>query len=101
MCTVNPVFLVLAVLFIESRATSVTQTGCVKNSEDKFQYFSENERIKLREKARRMFYFGYDNYMKFAFPKDELDPIHCSGRGPDYENPWVLLLCTFEFKFSS
>jgi len=34
-----------------------------------------------------MFYFGYDNYMNFAFPKDELDPIHCTGRGPDYDNP--------------
>lgn len=34
-----------------------------------------------------MFYFGYDNYMNFAFPKDELDPIHCTGRGPDHDNP--------------
>ncbi|KAJ7326047.1 ER degradation-enhancing alpha-mannosidase-like protein 1 [Desmophyllum pertusum] len=34
-----------------------------------------------------MFYFGYDNYMNFAFPKDELDPIHCTGRGPDYDDP--------------
>lgn len=28
-----------------------------------------------------MFYFGYDNYMEHAFPEDELDPIHCTGRG--------------------
>ncbi|XP_052226391.1 ER degradation-enhancing alpha-mannosidase-like protein 1 [Dreissena polymorpha] len=34
-----------------------------------------------------MFYFGYDNYMKHAYPMDELDPIHCTGRGPDYDNP--------------
>ena len=34
-----------------------------------------------------MFYFGYNNYMNFAFPKDELDPIHCTGRGPDHDNP--------------
>jgi mannosidase alpha-like ER degradation enhancer 1 len=34
-----------------------------------------------------MFTFGYDSYMKYAFPLDELDPIHCTGRGPDYENP--------------
>ena len=26
-----------------------------------------------------MFTFGYDSYMKYAFPKDELDPIHCTG----------------------
>jgi len=25
--------------------------------------------------------------MKNAFPLDELDPIHCKGRGPDHENP--------------
>ncbi|KAL5110931.1 ER degradation-enhancing alpha-mannosidase-like protein 1 [Taenia crassiceps] len=30
-----------------------------------------------------MFDFGYSSYMKFAYPEDELDPIHCRGRGPD------------------
>ncbi len=30
-----------------------------------------------------MFSFAYNNYMEFAFPLDELDPIHCTGRGPD------------------
>ena len=37
--------------------------------------------------VRKMFYFGYDGYMKYAFPMDELDPINCVGRGPDYDNP--------------
>ncbi|VDM70067.1 unnamed protein product [Strongylus vulgaris] len=37
--------------------------------------------------AREMFYFGYENYMSHAFPADELDPIHCRGRGHDYGNP--------------
>ncbi|XP_061687339.1 ER degradation-enhancing alpha-mannosidase-like protein 1 [Syngnathoides biaculeatus] len=41
----------------------------------------------MKEKAREMFYFGYDNYMKYAFPKDELNPIDCEGRGPDVQNP--------------
>lgn len=50
-------------------------------------YFSRSERIQYREKAREMFHFGYDNYMKYAFPQDELDPIHCRGRGPDVERP--------------
>ena len=53
----------------------------------RYQYFPESERILLRENARRMFYFGYDSYMKYAFPKDELNPIYCTGRGPDHENP--------------
>ncbi|EDO46917.1 predicted protein [Nematostella vectensis] len=34
-----------------------------------------------------MFYFGYESYMRYAFPHDELDPIHCTGRGPDRKNP--------------
>nr|CAD7398994.1 unnamed protein product [Timema poppensis] len=32
-------------------------------------------------------------YMEHAFPLDELNPIKCSGRGPDYNNPgsrWAL-----------
>ena len=51
-------------------------------------YFSRSERLQYREKAREMFQFGYDNYMKYAFPQDELDPIHCRGRGPDFERPY-------------
>ncbi len=45
------------------------------------------ELVRLHHKAKEMFQFGYDNYMTYAFPMDELDPIHCDGRGPDYENP--------------
>jgi len=49
-------------------------------------YFPESERIRLKEMTKSMFEFGYDNYMEHAFPLDELDPIHCSGRGPDLVN---------------
>lgn len=55
--------------------------------EGKYGYFSEAERMETLSGIKNMFYFGYDNYMKYAYPKDELDPIHCTGRGPDYENP--------------
>jgi mannosidase alpha-like ER degradation enhancer 1 len=34
-----------------------------------------------------MFYFAYNNYLTYAFPHDELDPIHCKGRGHDWSNP--------------
>jgi hypothetical protein len=40
-----------------------------------------------KEQVENMFWFGYGNYMKHAFPLDELDPIHCKGRGPDYDHP--------------
>ncbi|KAJ3393795.1 ER degradation-enhancing alpha-mannosidase-like protein 1 [Lobulomyces angularis] len=39
-----------------------------------------SRRIALKEKAREMFYHGYDNYMMLAFPEDELNPLKCSGR---------------------
>ena len=53
--------------------------------------FSEERRLRLKEEARRMFYWGYENYITHAFPYDELNPINCSGRGHDWENLWVPL----------
>lgn len=49
--------------------------------------FTTEQRVKTLNSIRETFYFGYDNYMKYAYPKDELDPIHCRGRGPDAQNP--------------
>lgn len=37
-----------------------------------------------RERVRQTFTHAYDSYMRYAFPTDELDPIGCRGRGPDY-----------------
>lgn len=51
---------------------------------DKYRHFSEESRLESKEAAKKMFYFAYDSYMKFAFPYDELNPIACSGRGPDF-----------------
>ncbi|KAI2663765.1 ER degradation-enhancing alpha-mannosidase-like protein 1 [Labeo rohita] len=53
----------------------------------KYSSFPDALKVKMRGMARDMFYFGYDNYMKFAFPEDELNPIACEGRGPDVLNP--------------
>lgn len=36
-------------------------------------------KLQLREEAREMFYHGFDNYMKYAFPHDELRPISGSS----------------------
>ncbi|VDN22843.1 unnamed protein product [Gongylonema pulchrum] len=49
--------------------------------------FSASELREAKEAAREMFYFAYENYMRHAFPMDELDPINCAGRGHDHLNP--------------
>ncbi|XP_019855099.1 PREDICTED: ER degradation-enhancing alpha-mannosidase-like protein 1 [Amphimedon queenslandica] len=49
--------------------------------------FPESERLRMINETRAMFYHGYNNYMRHAFPHDELDPIHCSGRGHDWNDP--------------
>ncbi|CAG5100212.1 Oidioi.mRNA.OKI2018_I69.XSR.g16895.t1.cds [Oikopleura dioica] len=54
---------------------------------DKWISFSSEELSLYKEKARAMFYHGYENYMSHAFPLDELDPIGCAGRGPDLQKP--------------
>eukprot|EP00967_Tisochrysis_lutea_P036296 scaffold43663_cov32-Tisochrysis_lutea.AAC.5 len=38
----------------------------------------EEERLRLREKVREMFYHAYDGYMTHAFPHDELRPLSLS-----------------------
>ncbi|KAJ8378960.1 hypothetical protein AAFF_G00232540 [Aldrovandia affinis] len=53
----------------------------------RYSSFPDNLKSKMRGMAKEMFYFGYDNYMKYAFPEDELNPIECQGRGPDVLNP--------------
>ena len=55
--------------------------------EIKYGPFSTELREKMLQETKEMFYFGYNNYMQYAFPMDELNPILCKGRGPDYENP--------------
>ena len=55
--------------------------------EKQYGSFSESDRVEMLRETRQMFYHGYDNYMEHAFPLDELNPLHCCGRGPDYEQP--------------
>lgn len=40
-----------------------------------------------RSETREIFYHGYDNYMKHAFPEDELRPISCKPLFRDTSNP--------------
>ncbi|KAF9576529.1 alpha mannosidase-like protein [Mortierella alpina] len=47
---------------------------------------TEVRRHLLRNEAKTMFMHGYHGYLNHAFPKDELNPVACSGRGPDKRN---------------
>eukprot|EP01118_Nematostelium_gracile_P016097 TRINITY_DN658_c0_g1_i4.p1 TRINITY_DN658_c0_g1~~TRINITY_DN658_c0_g1_i4.p1 ORF type:complete len:606 (+),score=142.25 TRINITY_DN658_c0_g1_i4:1738-3555(+) len=40
----------------------------------------KEQTIQYREKVRGMFYHAYDNYMRLAFPKDEILPISCTAK---------------------
>ncbi|MEQ2274267.1 hypothetical protein XENORESO_017436 [Xenotaenia resolanae] len=53
----------------------------------RYSSFPDSLRAKMKDMAKEMFYFGYENYMTYAFPEDELNPIDCEGRGPDVLNP--------------
>lgn len=41
----------------------------------------------LRSKARSVFYHGYNGYLDYAFPLDELRPLSCTGLGRDWDDP--------------
>uniref|UniRef100_A0A0K0FH31 alpha-1,2-Mannosidase n=1 Tax=Strongyloides venezuelensis TaxID=75913 RepID=A0A0K0FH31_STRVS len=53
----------------------------------KVELLTDEEIEEARLETKEMFKFGFDNYRKYAYPLDELNPIYCSGRGPDYQNP--------------
>ncbi|XP_048345877.1 ER degradation-enhancing alpha-mannosidase-like protein 1 [Sphaerodactylus townsendi] len=72
--------------------SSMGRDGSGGGDEDEYEQrysraFPPQLRAQLRDAARGMFGFGYDNYMAHAFPQDELNPIDCRGRGPDRDDP--------------
>ncbi|KAE9414995.1 hypothetical protein Angca_003426 [Angiostrongylus cantonensis] len=53
----------------------------------RYSRFSQADQLEALRNTKEMFYFAYDSYMNFAYPADELDPIHCRGRGHDHDDP--------------
>jgi len=85
-------FEILTTLIIVSTGVLCVERRSWGSADDsKYSYFDDRRRQEMLEETRHMFYFGYDSYMTHAFPKDELDPIHCTGRGPDYDNPYAIV----------
>ncbi|KAI0867274.1 glycoside hydrolase family 47 protein [Hypoxylon argillaceum] len=48
---------------------------------------SPRRTAELRQETVSMFYHGFDNYMKIAFPEDELRPVSCTPLTRDPVNP--------------
>uniref|UniRef100_A0A914VDF2 alpha-1,2-Mannosidase n=1 Tax=Plectus sambesii TaxID=2011161 RepID=A0A914VDF2_9BILA len=80
------VFALLSLLAGTGAASKVFENAFDRWS-SQYKMFTESDMLNTRKAAHDMFTFGYDNYMKYAYPLDELDPINCLGRGPDYANP--------------
>lgn len=58
---------------------------------------SHHEQLKLRDKAKEIFYHAYFSYMKHAMPKGELRPISCEGGHFDLiKIPMVTLIDTLD-----
>ncbi|KAL8855560.1 MAG: hypothetical protein Q9178_007790 [Gyalolechia marmorata] len=51
------------------------------------QAMTDGQIRELRQEAEHMFYHGYDNYMKHAFPEDELKPLTCKPLSRDRQDP--------------
>ncbi|KIW01779.1 uncharacterized protein PV09_06951 [Verruconis gallopava] len=51
------------------------------------QCMTSEVRDSLRQETRDLFYHGFDNYMKHAFPEDELRPVSCTPLTRDRMNP--------------
>ncbi|KAF8529066.1 alpha-mannosidase [Hysterangium stoloniferum] len=54
--------------------------------------WTSSKKLTNREKVRDLWTHGFDNYMQHAYPMDELRPLSCVGRGPNYDDPndWVV-----------
>ncbi|KAI0649989.1 alpha-mannosidase [Trametes meyenii] len=48
--------------------------------------WTTGRKLAVREQVRELWHHGYDQYMRFAFPLDELTPLSCTGRGPNWHN---------------
>ncbi|KAM9966010.1 hypothetical protein ACTFIR_006198 [Dictyostelium discoideum] len=74
----NNINLLVYILLLFLMSIVVSSTSDFNNSQD-FYIPTPILKERLKSDVKRMFYHGYDNYIKYSFPKDELNPISCSG----------------------
>ncbi|GLB33724.1 putative glycosyl hydrolase 47 family protein [Lyophyllum shimeji] len=81
-------FLAVLVLAANGARWSVWHTNATNTpSPAKGTGWTTERKLAAREKTRELWYHGFNNYMTYAFPMDELTPLSCSGQGPDWGNP--------------
>ena len=86
-CAFFSQFLILPLILLPFQPSLSLLSSWGDDFQQKYSHFPESLRLQMVNETKKMFYFGYDNYMNLAFPLDELNPILCNGRGPDYANP--------------
>ncbi|KAG8779001.1 alpha mannosidase-like protein [Serendipita sp. 397] len=68
-------------------ALSVFHISLYRISDAKKVNWTSERKLEYREATRELWEHGYESYMSYAFPMDELMPLSCFGRGPDWDNP--------------
>ncbi|KAG8794500.1 alpha mannosidase-like protein [Serendipita sp. 398] len=68
-------------------ALSVFHISLYRISDAKKINWTSERKLEYREATRELWEHGYESYMSYAFPMDELMPLSCFGRGPDWDNP--------------
>ncbi|KAF7301339.1 alpha-1,2-Mannosidase [Mycena indigotica] len=75
-------FVALLLLVLQGTRWSTTNAAAVRSAG-----WTPERKLAVRNKVRDLWYHGFNNYMTFAFPMDELTPLSCSGQGPDWDHP--------------
>ncbi|KAI0002957.1 alpha-mannosidase [Russula compacta] len=78
------IFLAALVAAFEAYRFGSTTTPIVSHAHTPW---TPQRKLEMRNEVRELWYHGYNSYMQFAFPLDELAPLSCLGRGPDWHKP--------------
>ncbi|KAF7313730.1 alpha-1,2-Mannosidase [Mycena chlorophos] len=79
-----PGFIASAIFLVLLQSSSRSQLHAAAFRRDGW---TTERKLAAKNQVRELFFHGYDNYMRFAFPMDELMPLSCSGQGPDWDHP--------------
>ncbi|PCH41185.1 glycoside hydrolase family 47 protein [Wolfiporia cocos MD-104 SS10] len=86
------VVLSLLIVGLESHRWTYRDVSVFANGAE----WTPSKKLAARDQVRDLWYHGFNKYMShgksaryalMAFPMDELAPLSCKGRGPDWNNP--------------